>query len=86
MSVFLALDLTADELCSAEPFIARYAKVRFSTVHRIRASGFALLAALGRPHYDVLLPDDTDATLARLEAAFDPAVPNPGRGRGRSGR
>ena len=79
VSVFLALDLPAEELCSTEPFIVRYAKVRFSTVQRIRGAGFALLPTLERPHYDVLLPDDSDETLARLEAAFDPPVPNPGR-------
>lgn len=79
VSVFLALDLPVEQLCRSEPFIARCAKVRFSTVGRIRSVGFALLPMLARPHYDILLPDDTDRTLEGLEQAFDDPVPNPGR-------
>lgn len=78
LSVFLALDLPVERLCAEAP-IVRYAKVRFSTVARVRSAGFALLPTLERPHYDILLPDPTEATLVKLEAAFDPPVPNPGR-------
>jgi hypothetical protein len=34
---------------------------------------------LARPHYDVVLPDLAEATLGRLERAFDAPVPNPAR-------
>jgi hypothetical protein len=79
LSVFLALDLPIERLCADEPFLVRYGKVRFSRVARVRAAGFALLPTLERPHYDILLPDIGDATLGKLEGAFDPPVPNPGR-------
>lgn len=79
VSVFLALDDTVEELCAAEPFLARYGKVRLSTVGRLRTSGFPLIPTLGRPHYDVVLPDLEDPTLLRLDACFDPAVTNPSR-------
>lgn len=79
VSVFLALDAGIDELCAAEPYLLRYGKVRLSTVGRLRSAGFPLLPTLGRPHYDIVLPDLDDATLQRLEGCFDPARPNPGR-------
>ena len=79
VSVFLTLDATVDELCGREPFLARYGKVRLSTVGRLRASGFPLLPTLGRPHYDIVLPDLEGPTLLRLDACFDAAVQNPGR-------
>lgn len=79
VSVFLALDADVDELCAAEPHLARYGKVRLSTVGRLRAEGFPLLPTLARPHYDIVLPDLADLTLERLEACFDPPLPNPGR-------
>lgn len=79
VSVFLALDLPVERLCAEEPFIARYPKVRLSTVGRLHSAGFVLLPTLHRPHYEILLPDDADATLDKLEGTFDPPVPNPGR-------
>jgi hypothetical protein len=79
LSVFLALDMPVEELCAEEPFLARYGRVRVSTVARVRAAGFALLPTLERPHYDIVLPDVGDATLGKLEEAFDAPVPNPGR-------
>ncbi len=79
ISVFLAMDESVETLCRREPYLARYGHIRLSTVDRLRAAGFALLPTLARPHYDVVLPDLTDATLSRLETCFDPAVPNPGR-------
>lgn len=79
VSVFLALDQTWEELCGVEPYLARYSQVRISTVGRLRTAAFTLLPTLQRPHYDVLLPDPTDRTLARLEEAFDPPRPNPAR-------
>ena len=65
--------------CAAEPFVVRYGKVRFSTVGRLRSGGFPLIPTLGRPHYDIVLPDLDVSTLVRLDRCFDPAVPNPGR-------
>ena len=79
VSVFLALDKDVVDLCSSEPALARYGKVRLSTAGRLRPAGFALLPTLARPHYDVVLPDLAEATLARLERAFDAPVPNPAR-------
>jgi len=68
ISAFLTLDLSAERLCAEEPFLARYPRVRFSTVRRIRAAGFALLPTLERPHYDVVLPDDADETLGKVSS------------------
>ena len=73
--MFLALDASLDELCEAEPTLARYGKVRLSTAGRLRAAGFALLPTLARPHYDIVLPDLAQATLARLEGSFDAPIP-----------
>jgi hypothetical protein len=78
VSVFLALDQSVEELCAVEPFLRRYRRVRRSSVGRLRAAGFPLLATLQRPHYDVVLPDLADATLERLESAFDAPETNPG--------
>lgn len=78
VSVFLALDQELSMLCSAEPFLSRYGSVRLSTVGRLREGGFALIPTLGRPHYDIVLPDLTPNTLQRLDAVFDAPVPNPG--------
>lgn len=59
--------------------LARYRQVRMSTVGAVRAAGFAFLATGDRPHFDIVLPDLTALTLARLDAAFAPPEPNPGR-------
>lgn len=78
LSVFCALDDPPEVLCGAEPFLARYRKVRMSRVGRLRSEGFPLIPTLGRPHYDIVLPDLSPQTLARLDAAFDDAIDNPG--------
>lgn len=80
LSVFLVLDEPLAELCAREPFLARYGKVRLSTVGELREAGFAIIPTLARPHYDIVLPDLQPSTLGRLDACFDPPVPNPGRG------
>jgi hypothetical protein len=77
VSVFLALDQGVDQLCEAEPMLARYRQVRLSTVGRLRSAGFALLPTLARPHYDVVLPDLADDTLLRLDSVFDGPIPRP---------
>ena len=77
--MFLALDRTLAELCSSVDELARYRQVRVSTVAAVRAAGFAFLATGDRPHFDIVLPDVDAGTLARLDGAFDPPVPNPGR-------
>jgi hypothetical protein len=41
--------------------------------------GFALMPTLDRPHYDVVLPDLSDATLNRLETGGDTPIRNPSR-------
>ena len=78
VSVALSLDLSVEQLCASDRRIARYGKVRLSTVGRLHQLGFALLPTLDRPHYDVVLADLEDATLDRLELAFDLAIPRPG--------
>ena len=80
LSVFLAVDQTVERLCADVPELARYGQVRRSTVARLHAGGFALLATGDRPHFDIVLPDLAAETLDRLQAAFDPPEPNPGRG------
>jgi len=79
VSVYLALDSPIEDLCTGEPFLARYGKVRLSTAGRLRRAGFVLLATLARPHYDVVLADIGDETLLRLDGCFDAPVENPGR-------
>ena len=79
VSVFLALDQTVGELCGSLDELVRYRQVRMSTVGAVRAAGFAFLATGDRPHFDIVLPDLDAATLARLDAAFAPPEPNPGR-------
>jgi hypothetical protein len=80
LSVFLALDGPVEQICAEVPELARYGQVRLSTVARVHAGGFALLATGDRPHFDIVLPDLSTETLGRLQAAFDPPEPNPGRG------
>lgn len=79
VSVFLALDAGADDLCRQRPELERYGKIRLSTAGRLRSLGFALVPTLERPHSDVVLPDLADATLDRLELGFDQPIPNPAR-------
>jgi hypothetical protein len=79
LSVFLAVDCPVAQLCAEVPELARYGQVRRSTVARVHAAGFSLLATGDRPHFDIVLPDLAPETLVRLEAAFDPAEANPGR-------
>ncbi|HUR17812.1 MAG TPA: hypothetical protein VMZ51_02600 [Acidimicrobiales bacterium] len=79
VSVFLVLDEALEVLCAREPYLARYGQVRLSTVGVLRGSGFAVIPTLARPHYDVVLPDVTPSTLARLDDCFKPPAPNPAR-------
>ncbi len=81
VSVFLALDVSVEQLCRDRPELQRYGKVRMSTAGRLRALGFAMIPTLDRPHFDVVLPDLADATLDRLESGFDRPVLNPSRAR-----
>lgn len=79
MSVFLTLDEPVDTLCGTEPFLVRYGKVRLSTVGSLRERGFPLIPTLGRPHYDIVLPDIEPQTLQRLDRCFAAPIPNPAR-------
>lgn len=79
VSVFVAFDVSVEQLCQERPELQRYRKVRLSTVDRLRSLGFALIPTLDRPHYDVVLPDVDDITLDRLELGFDLPIVNPGR-------
>lgn len=79
LSAFLAVDRPVAVLCAEVPELARYGQVRLSTVARVHSAGFALLATGDHPHFDIVLADLAAETLRRLEAAFDPPEPNPGR-------
>lgn len=80
VSVEAAIDISVDELCRSSPRIAdRYGKVRLSSFGRLRAAGFAVLPTFTHPHFDVVLPDLSEVTVARLERCFDEPIPNPGR-------
>ena len=79
VSVYLALNEPVEVLCRREPRLNRYRRVRLSAVGRLRRAGFALIPTFSLPHYSIVFPDLADPTLQRLEAAFDPPVPNPGR-------
>lgn len=69
-----------DELCRSSPRIGdRYGKVRLSTFGRLHAAGFAVLATFTHPHSDVVLPDLSEVTVARLGRCFDEPIPNLGR-------
>lgn len=80
VSVEAVIDSTVDETCRTSPRIGeRYGKIRVSTFGRLRSAGFAVIGTFGHPHFDVLLPDTTERTIARLVACFDDPIPNPAR-------
>jgi hypothetical protein len=79
LSVFLSEAARVTETCRSIDELHRYGQIRRSTVARLQAAGFALLATGGAPHFDIVLPDLTSATLRRLGACFDEPEPNPGR-------
>ena len=56
-----------------------YGKIRLSTVGRLRAAGFVLLATFDRPHFDVALPDLSATVIDRLDRCFAAPIPNPGK-------
>lgn len=80
VSVEAVLEGTIDATCRTSPRIGDlYGKIRLSTAGRLRGAGFVLLATFDRPHYDVALPEVSDAVIDRLDRCFDAAIPNPGR-------
>lgn len=74
--------VTVEELARRLP----HAVVRVSTVGRLRAAGWEARPTGRAPHCTVYKrgapPDDED--IERLQAAFEPSRPNPGRARGRA--
>ena len=78
VSCYATLDQELPALCRHRNLF-RYSRVRTSNFAGLRAAGFALLPSNARPHFDILLPDVSDATLQRLVACFDPPIPNPAR-------
>jgi hypothetical protein len=80
LSVFAAIDMSVAELIERTPELSpqRYKRVRLSTVGRLHAAGFALLATLDWPHYDVVLPDLEPTTLDRLTGCFGEPIEHPG--------
>jgi hypothetical protein len=84
VSVEAAVDMTVDELCRTSSRIGdRYGRVRLSTFGRLRQVGFAVIPTFKRPHFDVVLADLSELTLARLDRCFDEPIRNPGRGQRR---
>ena len=71
--------MAVDELCRRSPRLGRYGQVRLSTFGRLRTAGFAVIATFDQPHFDVVLPDVSELTVARLDRCFDAPIPNPGR-------
>lgn len=80
LSVFLADVDHVAEVCGSIDELRRYGQIRRSVVSRLTTAGFALLATGGSPHYDIVLPDLSQATLDRLVGCFGAPEPNPGRG------
>jgi hypothetical protein len=79
ISVEAALDGSVEETCTTSVRLAGYGQIRVSTFGRLRQERFALIATFERPHFSLLLADLTTPTLDRIQACFDPAVPNPAR-------
>lgn len=79
VSVFVAVDMSVEDLCRSVDAVRRYGRIRRSSVARLHEDGFALLATGQRPHFDIVLPDLADSALERLAACFDPPEPNAGR-------
>ena len=80
VSVEAALDVSVDELCRTSPRIGeRYGRVRTSTFGRLRHESFVLLPTFERPHFDIVLADISEFTIARLIRCFNDPIPNPGR-------
>lgn len=79
VSVFAAIEMTIEELVARTPELSRdrYRQLRQSTVGKLRMAGYALLATLERPHFDIVLPDLEPATLARLDRCFSSPFETP---------
>lgn len=69
----------ADAAAIAAAAVVPHRKIRQTTVGRLRASGFEVVASEPPPHHvDVMLPGPiTDETYELLNAAFDPPEANP---------
>ncbi|MGH9054866.1 MAG: hypothetical protein ACRDYY_03190 [Acidimicrobiales bacterium] len=82
VSVFLAFELTVEELVSRTPELSpdRYKQLRTTTVDQIRQARFDLLPSGDWPHYDVVLADLDGETIQRLGECFGPPFPNSGAG------
>jgi hypothetical protein len=86
ISVELAIGVSVLEACRASRRLARYPRLRLSSVGRVRGAGcavrgagFALVATFEHPHFTLVLPDISELTLARLEPCFECPIPNPAR-------
>jgi hypothetical protein len=77
LSVYSIPGATAEEIARGVPL--PHAKIRTSTVGRIRAAGYDVLSSPGPPgHADLVLPTPpTDKDGSTLDGVFDPARPNP---------
>jgi hypothetical protein len=78
VSVFLAIGLTVEELVRRTPELSadRYKQLRTTTVRVMRAAGLRLLPTGEWPHYDVVLPDLTDASVDAFRDCLGPPFPN----------
>jgi hypothetical protein len=79
ISVEAVTEGSVADACRRSRRLVRYRHVRLSTFGKLRTAGFALVATFDHPHFTLMLPDLSEITLARLNRAFDPAIPNPGR-------
>lgn len=79
VSVWLALDTSGD--ASVEGILAgrmsTYRTVHTPTVAQVRDAGFGLIPSFRRPHYTLIVPDASTATIETLAAALGPAMANP---------
>jgi hypothetical protein len=80
MSVEAVLEGTVEQTCrTSSPIGDLYGTIRLSTAGTLRGARFVLLATFDWPHYDVALPELSDAVIHRLDSCFDAPIPNPGR-------
>lgn len=79
VSVFLALadsgEASVDGILAGR--MISYRIVHTSTVARIREAGFGLVPSFGRPHYTLVVPDASAATIEALATALGPGTANP---------
>ena len=77
LSVYAGEGLTARDLLTSVPTLARYGSFRQTTVGTLVEAGFDLQRTGGPRHYTLWVGDDYIRDLYRLQNLFDPPEPNP---------